>query len=151
MKVRRYRKSDLEATLALWRAVSVATYTFLELHTEEEDRAYFLNTILVENELWVAQVKKRIAGYIAMRGDYVDRLYVAVDLQGEGVGAALLDHAKARSPTGLRLFTHQKNEQACAFYERHGFVAYRYGVSPPPESEPDVEYRWTPASRDGSA
>ena len=29
-----------------------------------------------------------------------------------------------------------------AFYEKYGFTAEKFGVSPPPESEPDVEYHW---------
>jgi hypothetical protein len=33
---------------------------------------------------------------------------------------------------------------ARSFYEKQGFVAVYSGVSPPPESEPDVEYRWRP-------
>lgn len=127
--------------------MSEATYTFLDLHTAAEDRVFFEETILHDNEIWVAAKKKEILGYLAIRGDYIDRLYVALESHGEGVGTALLDHAKKRSPTGLRLFTHQKNERACGFYERRGFVAVRYGVSPPPESEPDVEYHWVPHGR----
>ena len=29
-------------------------------------------------------------------------------------------------------------------YETHGFGAVKFGVSPPPESAPDVEYHWRP-------
>ena len=43
-----------------------------------------------------------------------------------------------------RLFTVQVNVNGRAFYEKHGFVIARLGVSPPPESEPDVEYHWRP-------
>ena len=57
---------------------------------------------------------------------------------------ALLDRAKTLSPEGITLYTHQRNENARAFYERRGFEAVEYGVSPPPESEPDVKYRWRP-------
>ena len=74
----------------------------------------------------------------------VDRLYVGVAWQGRGIGTALLDEARRRSPERVRLFTHQQNVGACRFYERRGFVPVRYGVSPPPECEPDVEYWWQP-------
>jgi len=144
MRIRPYTEDDYEPTVALWREVSRVTYTFLTPHTEDEDRAYFRNVIAVENDLWVAEDDGRIAGYLAIRQDYIDRLYVAVDRQGEGVGTALLEHAQRLSPTGLRLCTHQKNVQACRFYERRGFTALRYGLSPPPELEPDVEYGWRP-------
>jgi hypothetical protein len=30
---------------------------------------------------------------------------------------------------------------ARAFYERHGFSVVRFGVSPAPEAEPDIEFR----------
>ena len=36
-------------------------------------------------------------------------------------------------------------ERSRAFYEKRGFSAVRFGVSPPPESEADVEYHWKPA------
>ena len=64
--------------------------------------------------------------------------------QGRGIGTALLDRAKKLAPDGLTLFTHQRNERARAFYERLGFRAVQFGVSPPPESEPDVKYTWDP-------
>jgi hypothetical protein len=40
------------------------------------------------------------------------------------------------------LYTLQINTNARAFYERNGFRALKFGLSPPPESEPDVEYHW---------
>jgi ribosomal protein S18 acetylase RimI-like enzyme len=42
----------------------------------------------------------------------------------------------------LRLFTFQRNDKARAFYQKHGFRVVALGVSPAPELEPDVEYRW---------
>jgi hypothetical protein len=33
---------------------------------------------------------------------------------------------------------------ARSFYEKHGFFPVRFGISPPPESEPDVLSRWKP-------
>ncbi len=142
--IRAYTHDDMGTVLALWRDVMSATYTFLDLHTEAEDRAYFGDVITKENVLWIAELEGEIAGFMAIRADLIDRLYVAVDRQGGGVGTALLEHAKESSSQGLRLFTHQKNTGACRFYERRGFVVFKYGVSPPPESEPDVEYRWSP-------
>jgi len=37
-------------------------------------------------------------------------------------------------------------DAARAFYEKQGFVAVRFGQSLPPESAPDVEYRWRPSN-----
>lgn len=85
-----------------------------------------------------------LAMLMAIAGDFVGHLDVAPEHQRRGLGAALLAHARTLSPAGLRLFTLQFNANACAFYEKHGFVVARVGVSPPPESEPDVEHHWRP-------
>ena len=73
----------------------------------------------------------------------VERLYVAPEHQGRGVGSLLLSQAKALSPDGLRLCTFQRCAQACAFYEARGFVpiALTDGATNP-DREPDVLYEW---------
>lgn len=93
-------------------------------------------------ECWVASRGGAVAALLVLDDDCVDRLYVDPDAQGAGLGGALLTHAKALRPAGLRLFTHQKNAGARVFYERRGFRPVRFGISPEPESEPDVEYAW---------
>lgn len=139
------RPDEVDTVLALWRTTSAATYDFLKVkHSAEEDRNYFTNVIAAENQLWIAEEYDEILGFLAINGSYVDRLYIHPDHQREGIGKTLVDHAKSLSPTGLELHTHVKNVNACAFYEKEGFVAVKYGMSPPPESEPDVEYQWRP-------
>lgn len=146
MQIRLMEYSELEDVMQLWRTTSAATYTFLNAaHTENEDRAYFRNHIAAQNTLWVAVDRGELLGFLAINGSYIDRLYIHPDRQRRGVGAALINHAKELSPHGLELHTHVKNANACAFYEKNGFFAAKYGVSPPPESEPDVEYHWRSA------
>jgi ribosomal protein S18 acetylase RimI-like enzyme len=94
-------------------------------------------------DLWVAVKNRTILGYLAIKDCYIDRLYVDPPLQRRGCGTRLLDFAKRLSPQGLQLHTHQQNVSARAFYEKHGFTAVRFGISPAPEFEPDVEYHWT--------
>src|SRR5206468_2864242 len=95
-------------------------------------------------DIWVAEVHGSTLAFLAMKGSYIDRLYVHPSHQRSGIGGLLLLKAKAVSPGGLELHTHQQNVSARAFYEKHGFVAVKFGISPPPESEPDVEYHWRP-------
>ncbi len=54
---------------------------------------------------------------------------------------ALVQYARKKNRTGLELYTHQQNSRACNFYEKLGFEAVKYGISPPPESVPDVAGR----------
>jgi GNAT superfamily N-acetyltransferase len=87
---------------------------------------------------------EQIVAFLAMKASYVDRLYVDPSAWRTGWGTQLVHFAKQVSPSGLELHTHQANAAARAFYERHGFQAVKFGISPPPESAPDVEYPGRP-------
>ena len=148
MNVRPCADEELETLIRLWHETSEATYGFLPTEkgrSFEDRRAYFLANIAPRHELWVAEEDGELLGFLAIDGDSIDRLYVHPRQQRRGVGRALLDKARELSPRGLRLFTHVENEAARRFYESQGFVALRFGTSPPPESAPDVEYGWSPA------
>ena len=145
MLIRRYRPDDFDPVNDLWRRSRLHAFPDFQArkgHTAEEDRDYFREVVQAKNDLWVAEVDGRPAAFMAIAGDFVDQLYVAPEHQRQGLGTALIAHARVLSPTGLRLFTFQINANGRAFYEKHGFVVKRLGVSPPPESEPDVEYHW---------
>ena len=143
--LRPYRDADLDTTVAVWRASRVKAFPWMrphQIHTPAEDRAFFAGVLARECEVWLAEREGRIAGLFCLQGEIVAQLFVAPEAQGSGVGSALLDLAKQRSPGGLRLFTFQRNAPARGFYERRGFRLLRVGVSPPPENEPDVLYVW---------
>jgi len=77
-----------------------------------------------------------------MDKNLIDRLYVDPDYQTSGIGTQFINYAKGLYADGLVLKTHVQNSRARSFYEKHGFKAVAFGLSPPPESMPDVEYRW---------
>lgn len=146
--IRDYREEDFDALTILWRTSREKSLPDLERnkgHFFFEDRDYFRNHILPENRVWVAEVQNRAVGFLAMQGDFIDRLYIDPDYQRRGIGQALLDFAREKSPDHVWLYTLQANLNARAFYEKNGFIAEKFGVSPPPESEPDIEYHWRKA------
>ena len=61
-----------------------------------------------------------VKGFLHYGGDEVRRLYVEPVLQGQGIGAALLEYA-IRELHVTRLWALEKNPRAIAFYQRHGF------------------------------
>jgi len=150
--IRRARSDDLEAAVGVWEhARWDAQQPQLQermKYSLEGNLRHFRDVVMRENEVWLAVEDNEIAGLLALREHKVDQLHVEPRCQGRGVGTALLGRAKELAPEGLTLFTFQGNEQARAFYERHGFRAVQFGVSPPPESEPDVKYSWDP-TKDG--
>jgi putative acetyltransferase len=143
--IREYRPEDFDAVTILWRIArekSLPEFQRAKGHFFYEDQAYFREHVLKEDQVFVVESDERPVAFMAIRDDFIDHLYVHPDYQHRGIGQELLDFARQRSPEHIWLYTLQINMNARAFYEKNGFMAEKFGVSPPPESEPDVEYHW---------
>jgi ribosomal protein S18 acetylase RimI-like enzyme len=146
-EIRPFQDADEFDTAAVWHRSGLAAYSYLptwQALTLETARLVFHNIIRAECVLWVGTLDDRVVAYLAMNGSLLDRLYVDPAEWRKGWGTKLVLFAKELSPAGLELYTHQENYPARALYERHGFEAVKFGISPPPESAPDVEYHWRP-------
>ncbi len=152
--IRRLRADD-EAEVVfvcrLWRRARESAMAEMEARvgrTAEDDLGFFRRTILVERESWVAvgdvEGMELPIGFLALESETVENLYVDPVWQSRRIGRKLLDHAKKLRPGGFTLHTFQSNAGARRFYEREGLEAIGFGVSPPPEDEPDVLYAWRP-------
>ncbi|MDB5071925.1 MAG: putative GCN5-related N-acetyltransferase [Candidatus Eremiobacteraeota bacterium] len=146
--VRRAHAGESDAVAALFRLSKETALPYLpDLHTPEEDRAFFRERVFETCEVWVAERNGLLVGFCAFREGWIDQLYVHPANQRTGVGAALLRkamHANER----LQLWTFQRNEQARAFYEAHGFTCAKMtNGSDNEEREPDVLYAWSSNSR----
>ncbi len=145
--IRPYVSTDAAALIGVWHRAGRAVYTFLptwQAFTLEQAHRVFHDIIVPSCDLWVGTCDERVVAYLALKASYIDRLYVDPAEQRKGWGSRLLAHAKVLQPRGLELHTHQDNQGARALYEHQGFVAVRFGLSPAPESAPDVEYHWRP-------
>jgi GNAT superfamily N-acetyltransferase len=143
--IRDYRPEDFDALTILWRVSrekSLPEFQNANGHFFYEDQDYFRNHILKENNVFVIESDQRPIAFMAMKDEFIDQLYVHPDYQNRGVGKTFLDYARKLSPEHVWLYTLQINLNARVFYEKNGFIAEKYGISPPPESEPDVEYHW---------
>jgi ribosomal protein S18 acetylase RimI-like enzyme len=144
--IRSFRHADLQAVAALWHETKRQAFPYVAIqqrYTLASDSEYFRHTLLTECSILVAELNQEPVGFMALKPGYIDQLFVRVDRQRRGIGSALLNHAKQLTLQDLRLYTYQKNYPARTFYERHGFRAIAFGVSPAPENEPDVEYQWS--------
>lgn len=143
MTLRRAQATDAEALARLHRHTVRASLPFLpELHTPEEDLAFFADEMLPRREVWLAEEGGRVAGYIAFRPGWIDHLFIHPDHQGAGLGPQLLKVALADG-SERRLWTFQKNARARAFYEARGFVLETLTDGEGnEEKEPDALYVW---------
>jgi len=141
-----YQPTDFDALVILWRIArekSLPDFQRRKGHFFYEDIWYFREHLLLENTVWVMEGDDgRPVGFMAMKDDFIDHLYVHPDHWRQGIGEALLGFARMLSPRHLWLYTLQVNANARAFYEKNGFVVTKLGISPPPENEPDVKYEW---------
>ncbi|HVN16516.1 MAG TPA: GNAT family N-acetyltransferase [Anaerolineales bacterium] len=145
--IRPYRASDFDSLTILWRISrekSLPDFQRAKGHFFYEDQEYFQGYVLPRDKVWVAVLDKVRVAFLAMNESYIDQLYVHPNYWRRGIGESLLNYAKGLSPQHLWLYTLQINFTARVFYEKNGFVAEKFGVSPAPESEPDVEYHWRP-------
>ena len=143
--IREYQASDFDSVTILWRISrekSLPEFQRAKGHFFYEDQWYFQNHILKDNDVWVVEAEGKPAAFMAMKDEFIDHLYVHPDYWRQGIGKQLLQFAHEKQPEHIWLYTLQVNVNARAFYEKNGFVAEKFGVSPAPENEPDVEYHW---------
>ena len=61
-----------------------------------------------------------VKGFVRVEGKQIKKLFVEPVLQGQGIGAHLLEHA-VHHDGACWLWALEKNERAVRFYQRHGF------------------------------
>jgi len=139
--IRRARTEESDAIAALFRISRQAQLSYLpDLHTAEEDRAYFRDRVFPVCEVWVAERDGVLVGFCAFRDGWLDHLYVHPEHLRRRIGTALLRKAMDSNAT-LRLWTFQRNTDAISFYESHGFTLVREtDGAENEEHEPDALY-----------
>ncbi len=142
--IERASPRDAGEIAALYLASRAAALPYLHrCHSDAEVRDWIATVMLATGETWVAREAGRILGFVTLNGEELDQLYLLPGHSRRGIGSLLLAKAKERSPERLSLFAFQRNTDARAFYERHGFrlVDVNDGARNE-EGEPDALYEW---------
>jgi len=145
LTIRTYVEDDFDVLVARWHETNLVSYRYnaeQQKHALADARRFFRDKVLPACEVWVATQSNQLLGVLCLEAPWIRHFAIFPKHQRQGIGTALLQTAREHSPAELRLFTFQRNAKARAFYEKHGFAAVAFGVSPAPELEPDVEYRW---------
>jgi chorismate mutase/GNAT superfamily N-acetyltransferase len=146
--IRTAEPGESDAVAALYGRSRAAAAMPPSLHTAEEDRGWFGARLRDgEHEVWVAHRSDEpdgaLLGYAMATAAWLDHLFVDPDVQGSGVGAALLDTVKAVRPGGFCLWVFESNTPAHSFYARRGLVELeRTDGSGNEEHSPDVKMAW---------
>lgn len=112
-------------------------------HTDDEVHAWVSGWDLDDQDVWVAEDDDVLLGYARVHGAWLDDLYVAPEAAGRGIGSALLDLVRSRSPGGFCLWVFESNAPARGFYARRGFIELECtDGSANEERAPDIRMAW---------
>lgn len=141
--------SDAGEITRLFLASRAAAMPYLpRIHSDEDTLAWITHVVLPDSRVWVAvdSSTRSILGFAALEDGMLEHLYLLPEARRRGIGTRLLAEVREASPDGLSLNVFQRNEDAIAFYVRHGFeLVETNDGSRNEENEPDATYRWTPA------
>jgi GNAT superfamily N-acetyltransferase len=136
-------EADAEGCAGVFNDWVDATAWMPRVHAPEAVVRHYREHVLATCEVTVAEAGGAVAGFLALDVEgWVAGLYLAPAVRGRGVGAALLDRAKAQRSGGLTLWTFVANEGARRFYARQGFVEVGRSEGENEEGLPDLLFRW---------
>ncbi len=119
--IRKYDTGDLAELLDVWYDAAQIAHPFWTRDLLEQERRDISEKFLPIAETWVFEKEGRVVGFIALLGDEVGGIFVAPTQHGQGIGRALMDHARA-SRDHLELEVFEANEIGRAFYDAYGFA-----------------------------
>ena len=113
---------DLEAiSLVHYRACLIA-YRFMNWsYSLLEVELWYSGKFAEWTWTWAAFEADAMAGFIALKDQHIDQLFVDPQHQRSGIGSALLREALKRTASPVTLHVFEENAGARAFYEKHAF------------------------------
>ena len=118
--IRKYRPDDCDELIEIWFAASRIATPFLSEDFLADERDKIRKDYLPTADTWVYEYEDSVAGFIALIGNEVGAIFVNPELQGRGIGRALMDYA-AGSRDYLVLDVFKENSIGRRFYDKFGF------------------------------
>jgi ribosomal protein S18 acetylase RimI-like enzyme len=126
--IREYRPADCDAAARALTCAARQAYAFFGWDRPVSEIAEWIAEDPKQwTGCWVAEAAGSVMGFMALRGAFLDQLFVMPEWQRAGLGSRLMAKAKILHPARLELECAQQNFPARAFYERQGFIAISHG------------------------
>jgi GNAT superfamily N-acetyltransferase len=132
LKIRRANRGDVDAIIFVGRRTWPATYEFAGAEYIADGLATWWSVEAIERSLETTTVQVADSGKAIVRTGNIDlrpeipviwKLYVVPEVQGAGIGAALLTELiGVAGDRPVRLEYTEGNARAAGFYARHRFV-----------------------------
>ena len=124
--IRRLQKVDTNRVADIWLKTNLEAHDFIS-------EQYWIGNyeavkkMLPQAEVYVYEDNKIIQGFVGVRDEYIEGIFVSDKMKSHGIGKALLDYIKDKKAR-LQLNVYQKNVRAMSFYQREGFTIQSEGL-----------------------
>lgn len=120
--IRKATPTDFAEMAELWLRASCIAHSFIaESYWQQQQNAMQQQYLpMAKNYVYQTTPAAPLQGFVSMMQSQVAALFVAPELQGQGIGRALLTHVSQLQPM-MELNVFEKNLNALRFYYRFGF------------------------------
>ena len=124
--IRKLQNVDINKVADIWLKTNLEAYDFIpgQYWTSNYEA---VKKMLPQAEVYVYEDNKIIQGFVGVRDEYIEGIFVSGKMQSHGIGKALLDYIKDKKAR-LQLNVYQKNVRAISFYQREGFTIQSEGL-----------------------
>tara|TARA_R110002051_G_scaffold218573_1_gene282403 strand:- start:68 stop:499 length:432 start_codon:yes stop_codon:yes gene_type:complete len=119
--IRKYRESDIDQVLDIWLSASIKAHAFIGSDFWRSKVGEMRDVYLPASETFVFESEGQLAGFYSLYENTLAAAFVSPNLQGRGVGSALINDAKSRREC-LQLTVYSENLPSINFYKKHGFI-----------------------------
>ena len=118
--IRELQNVDINKVVDIWLKTNLEAHDFIpgQYWTSNYEA---VKKMLPQAEVYVYEDNKIIQGFVGVRDEYIEGIFVSGKMQSHGIGKALLDYIKDKKAR-LQLNVYQKNVRAMSFYQREGFT-----------------------------
>lgn len=117
--IKKMTVDDIEDIMRIWLDENIKAHNFIS-------KCYWVNNYnavreaLLDTEVYCFKSKGVVLGFIGLKGDYIEGIFVDSKYQHKGIGRELLDYVK-NIKSSLELSVYEKNVAAIQFYKNNGF------------------------------
>ena len=124
--IRELQNVDINKVADIWLKTNLEAHDFIsgQYWTNNYEA---VKKMLPQAEVYVYEDNKIIQGFVGVRDEYIEGIFVSGKMQSHGIGKALLDYIKDKKAR-LQLNVYQKNVRAMSFYQREGFTIQSEGL-----------------------
>ena len=124
--IRELRKTDINRVADIWLKTNLKAHSFIseQYWISNYER---VKEMLPQAEVYVYEDDKMIHGFLGVRDEYIEGIFVSAEMQSQGIGKILLNYVKGKR-NKLILNVYQKNTRAISFYQREGFEIQYSGL-----------------------